>query len=258
MTPSMEKTRPNGFTLLEMLVSFTITGLIFSAVFTGFSQFMVLSTQDEISQNLREDLLLSMGRVFKDINLSANVIPRAGTVATDNTNLVLRQPIVNATGEIVAGQFQYVTYTIKTGLQERGLIRQLWASEEDDEPLHTEIVDDSIVALGFLYGGKPISQVTNLTVIRDLEVVVVTGRKTGLRLPHGTVVDSSDYPDLIVLDQLLDYGMDFPTLRSFIDNMNRNRMDVTIAATMGAATMRNKKALGLKTPASPYSPSEGG
>jgi hypothetical protein len=37
--------------------------------------------------------------------------------------------------------------------------------------------------------------------------------------------------------------------------MNSSRMDVTIAATMAAASMRNKKALGLKTPASPYSPS---
>lgn len=254
MTPKT-KIHQKGFTLLEVLVGFAITGLVFSAVFTGFSQFMVISTQDEISQNLREDLLLSMGKVCKDINLSANVIPRAGGVATDNTNLVLRQPILSVTGEIVADQFRYVTYTIKTGINERGLIRQIWAAEDDEEPLQTEIVDDSIVALGFLYGGKPIAQVTNLTVVRDLEVVVVSGRKTGLRLSQGTTMDSSDYPDLRVLDQLLDYGMDFPALRSYIDSMNSSRMDVTIAATMAAASMRNKKALGLKTPASPYSPS---
>jgi len=243
MTSARKKTHQNGFTLLEMLVGFVITGLVFSVVFTGFSQFMMISTQDEISQNLREDLLLSLGRICKDINLSANVIPRAGSVVTDNTNLVLRQPILSATGEILADQFQFVTYTIRTGISQHGLIRQVWAGEEDEEPLDTDIVDDSIVALGFLYGGKPIAQVTNLTVIRDLEVVVVSGRKTGLRLAQGTNVESSDYPDLTVLDQLLDLGMDFPTLRSFIDSMNRSRMDVTIAATMGAGTMRNKKAL---------------
>ncbi len=255
MTLPGVKTHQSGFTLLEVLVGFVITGLVFSAVFTGFSQFMMLTTQDEISQNLREDLLLSMGRVCKDVNLSANVIPRAGTIFSDNTNLALRQPILSASGEILADQFQYVSYTIKNGVQERGLIRQVWAVEDAEEALQTEVVDDSIVALAFLYGGKPIAQVTNLTVIRDLEVVVVSGRKTGLRLPAGATLGSSDYPDLTVLNQLLEYGMDFPTLRSYIDTMNNNRMDVTIAATMGAATMRNKKALGLKTAAAPSSPS---
>lgn len=254
MTPRQIQTSRKGFTLLEMLLSFAVTGMVFTAVFAGLSQFMVFSTQDEISQSLREDLLLSMSRICKDVNLSTNVVPRAGTVATDNTNLVIRQPILDASGEIVAGQFQFVTYSILTGLQERGLLRQVWSAEDAPEANASEIINNSIVALGFLYGGKPISLVTNLTVIKDLEVVVVSGRETGLRLERGTTLSEDIYSDLAILDQLLDYGMDFPSLRSFIDYMNSNRMDVTIAATMGAGTMRNKKALGLKTPAAPYSP----
>src|SRR3990172_5482455 len=106
---------------MEMLLGFAITSFIFAAVFTCLGQFMVFSTQDEISQNLREDLLLTMGKICKDINLSTNVVPRAGSLATDNTTLVLRQPVVSATGVVEVGSFQFVTFALKTGDQGRGL-----------------------------------------------------------------------------------------------------------------------------------------
>lgn len=251
MKPSRVGAGSGGFTLTEMLVAFTVTTLVMAGVFQGMSHFLLINAQDEIHQNLRNDLLLTMGQICKDINLATNVVSQAGTLVTDNTTLVLRQPVVGATEEIDADSFQYVTYTILSGVSLSGLVRQVWLEEGAEEPSDTRLLNDSIVALGFLFGGKPSTQVTNYNTIRDIEVILVSGRETGLRLIGTDSITTREYSDLAILNTLLDYGLDFSSLRSYIDYMNGERVDVTIAATMGASTFRNKKALGLKTSEAP-------
>ncbi|MCG3198277.1 MAG: hypothetical protein GHCLOJNM_02772 [bacterium] len=253
MKPRRSGTRSGGFTLTEMLVAFAVTTLVMAGVFQGMSHFLLINAQDEIHQNLRNDLLLTMGQICKDINLSTNVVSQAGTMTTDNTTLVLRQPVVGATEEIENDTFQYVIYTIRSGVSERGLLRQVWLAEDAEEPSESRILNDSIVALGFLFGGKPSTQVTNFHTIRDIEVILVSGRETGLRLASGDYNSTAEYSDLSILNSLLDYGLDFSSLRNYIDYMNGERVDVTIAATMGASTFRNKKALGIKTTSAPTS-----
>jgi hypothetical protein len=230
-----------------MLVAFAVTSLVGSLVFKGLSQFLLFSAYDKVNQDLRGDMLLSMDQLCKDINLCTNVIPKAGGLLTDNTTLALRRPKVDADGNIQAGAFEYVTYTVKTGSSTSGMVRQVWAQTTDQTPVETVVLNDSIVALGMLFGGKPIGQVTNLTVIRDIEIILVAGRKTGLKLTSANSLSTTAFTDLTVLTPMLDQGIEFESLRDYIDQMNSDKVDIALSATMGAATFRNQRALGLKT-----------
>jgi len=241
-----------GFSLLEMLIALSIVTAVGAAVFTALSQVLLFSTQDEISQNLRDDLLLTMGRIRKDLHISTNVLPKTGNRISGGTVIVLRQPVLDAAERIVDDSFQFVSYSILPGPPgEGGLLREVWPTEDAGSPSETVILNDSIVALGFLYGGKTIQQVANLTAIRDIEVILVSARETGLQGRDGDYVTVSDFYELEILNELLDYGLEFPYLRMFLDYINASKVDVVVSSSMGTATLRNRKSLGRKTVAEP-------
>ena len=248
------KVSARGFSIVEMMIGMAVMTLVGSAVFSGLSQVLLFSAQDNLSQQLRNDLLLSMARIRRDIQLSTNVVPRAGSRVTNGVTLVLRQPVVNENEQIVDDEFRFVTYTVIFNRYGKGgLLREVWPAEDAGQPEHRSFLNEAIVGAGFLFGGKPITQVANLTVIKDLEVILVSGRETGLPMPEGAYLDSSDFSELVIIEDLLRFGLDFPSLRRYIDYINASKVDVMISTSMGTATLRNKKVLGLETPGTPVS-----
>lgn len=244
-----QRTASSGFTLLEVLIGLGVSLFVGSAVFTALSQVMVQAAQDETNHELRNDLVLTLSQIQRDIRIATNVYPKAGSHSTSATTLVLRQPVTDFNNDIQEDEFQFVTYTVVWGSGNSAgkLTREVWTTEESTQPVETRVLNENIVALGFLYGGKKITQVTNLTPILDVEVVLVSGRETGLTLQGQAAYSISSLAELSVIGDLLDYGMEFPTLRFYLDNMNRYNVDIIVAASMGSAQLRNKKALGLKT-----------
>ena len=241
-----------GFSIVEMMIGLAIMTLVSVAVFAGLSRVLLFSAQDNLSQQLRNDLLLSMGRIRKDIQLSTNAVPRAGSRATNGVTLVLRQPVTDENEEIVDDQFRFVSYTVIFNMYGAGgLLREVWPTEDAAQPEHQSFLNEAIIGVGFLYGGKPIAQVTNLTVIKDLEIILISARETGLPMPDGAYVSASDFSELVLIEDLLRIGLDFPSVRSYIDFVNASKMDVMISTTMGTATLRNRKVLGLETPGAP-------
>ena len=244
-----------GATLLELVIGLSIVTFVSASVFTGLSQVLLFTTQDEIAQNTRADLLLTMGQIRKDIHLSANVVPQAGGRIAGGDVLVLRQPVLDAAEEVVDDAFQFVTYSVQGGGPgESGLVREVWATEDAATPSETRILNDCIIGAGFLFGGKSLFSVTNMTAIRDVEVVLISARETGLPMMQGEAYTVNDFSELEILQEMLRYGMEFPYVRMFIDYVNSMHVDVTVASSMGSATMRNRKALGLKTPGEPVLP----
>src|SRR3972149_6956992 len=85
----------SGFSLVELSVSMTVVTLIATGVFSGITQMLMFTTQEEMYQNLRNDLLLTMANIRKDGHLATNVVPQAGTRITGGMTLVLRQPVLD-------------------------------------------------------------------------------------------------------------------------------------------------------------------
>ena len=241
-----------GYTLTELLVGMNVILLSSAAVFALISHVMLFSSQEENYQQIRNDLLLTMGQIRKDIQLSTNVVPSVGFRTTGNTTLALRQPALDMSGDILEGVFEFVTYSVgpRTSSQ-HGLFREVWASETASAPLHSRILNKNIVALGFLYGGDNVSNTSDLTPIMDIQIFLVSGRETGLNLASGTNSSQSTDADLMLINESISYGLDFFEVRNYIDYMNSEKKDLAIATSMGTAAMRNKKALGLKTPGVP-------
>jgi prepilin-type N-terminal cleavage/methylation domain-containing protein len=244
-----------GFSLLELLVGLSIVTFVSASVFTGLSQVMLFAAQDEIAQDTRADLLITMGQIRKDLHMSTNVVPQAGGKIAGGDVLVLRQPVLDAAEEIVDDAFQFVTYSVEGGAPgEGGLLREVWATEDAAVPTESRMLNNSVIGAGFLFGGKSLFSVTNMSAIRDVEMVLISARETGLRMDRGEYYTVDDFSDLDCLHEMLQYGMEFPYVRMFIDYINSVHVDVTVASSMGSATMRNRKALGLKTPGEPVLP----
>jgi hypothetical protein len=218
----------------------------------------MFTTQEEMYQNLRNDLLLSMANIRKDVHLATNVVPKAGTRVTGNMTLVLRQPVLDGNEEVVDDTFQYVSYTIDGSLWNAssgdlagGILREVWDDINATAPTEQELLNDSVIALGFLYGGQSSNGITNFNDVRDIEIIMISGRETGLSIPTGEVVTEEDYYDLAVLEQFLEYGLEFPYVRVYLDYINSQRVNVAVASSMGSATFRNQRVLGLTGEAAP-------
>jgi hypothetical protein len=243
---------------VELSVGLTVVTLISAGVFSGISQMMLFTTQEEMYQNLRSDLVLTMSNIRRDLHLSTNVVPTVGGKSTGGTTLIMRQPSLDENEEIVEDSFQYVIYSIDpaatgSGTLTGGLVRQVWSGTNSTSPLETEVVNDSILGVGFLYGGQPISQVSNLNTIRDIQIILVSGRETGLILKDGIDISEEDFYELEILQTFMDQGLEFPYLRAFIDYINTFRVEVALSTSMGTATFRNQRVLGLKGEAPPSS-----
>jgi len=253
--PGERPSTTRGFSLLELLIGLSVVTFVSASVFTGFSQVMLFAVQDEIAQNTRADLLITMGQIRKDIHMAANVVPQAGGKIAAGDVLVLRQPVLDAAEEIVDVTFQFVTYTVEGGGPGvGGLVREVWATEDAAIPVESRKLNDCVIGAGFLFGGKALSSVPNMTAIWDVEVVLISARETGLQMARGEYYTEEDFSDLDCLREMMKYGMESPYVRMFIDYINAMHVDVTVASSMGSATMRNRKALGLKTPGVPVSP----
>lgn len=241
--------RRAGYTLLEVLIATTIVVLISTAVFTGLAQYALLSSQEEVHLRLRQDLILSMDQVKRDIQAATNVVPRAGSRVTNNTTLVLRRPVLDAAGNVVVGAFEFITFA--AAHLGDGLVREVWATETAQQPADQRVLNESIIAVGFLYGGRSIQDVTNLTLVRDVEVLLVSSRETGLRRKGDGRAQVNEYFDLAWINTLLQFGEPFRALRAHMDRISQYRMDVMLAASTGAASMRNRRGLGLVESAPP-------
>lgn len=241
--------REKGATLTELLIGLSVATMVTSSVFAGLSQYLLFATQDEISQNLRDDLYLTSNNIRRDIRLATNVVGNAGTRTTSGTTICLRQPRLDQNFDLVVGEFDYVTYTLQaspTGGQ-GGLLREVWDERDDGEPSESQILNENIVTVGFLFGGKSILSVENLTLIRDVEMILISARETGLSLRAGQTTNYGDYLDVEELAYMAQSGIDFSYLRAYIDYMNSVKVDVSIASSMGAATVRNKNSMGIQT-----------
>ncbi|MCA9442632.1 MAG: hypothetical protein KC964_17650, partial [Candidatus Omnitrophica bacterium] len=119
------------------------------------------------------------------------------------------------------------------------------------QPNESKILNEYIVTAGFLYGGKSIWNVENLTLIRDVEVILIGARETGLVRHGGGETNIGDYFDTDDLAYMAESGVDFSYLRAYIDYMNSIKVDLSVASTMGAATVRNKDAMGIQNIESP-------
>ncbi|MCA9425048.1 MAG: hypothetical protein KC931_01970 [Candidatus Omnitrophica bacterium] len=247
--PSINRDAEKGATLIELLIGLGVCLLVGSSVFAGLSRVMLFSSQDEITQNLRDDLYISMNYIRRDCRLATNVVAQAGTRLTSGTTLVLRQPKVDLNNEIVDEEFQFVTYTVEGEGSNGGggLVRELWNEQDDPEPIERKILNENVVTLGFLYGGKAIGNLENLTVVRDIELIMISARETGLVLQSATGGDIGDYINVEDLQYMAESGIDFSYLRAYIDYMNSSKVDITVASSIGAATVRNKRSLGLNT-----------
>lgn len=251
-SPSPNIRASKGVTLFELLIGLAVSTMVTAAVFSGMSSVMLFSSQDEIVQRLRDDLYITMNYIRRDCRLATNVVAKAGGRFTDGTTLVLRQPRLGLDNEIVDDEFQWVTYTVEDAgpNSDGGLIRELWHDPEAAEPVERKVLNTSIVTLGFLYGGKSVANVSNLVLVRDVEMILISARETKLKRGAGTT-DVSEFLNVEDLEYLAESGVDFTYLRAFIDYMNATKVDVVIASSMGAATVRNQRALGLKTPEPP-------
>ncbi len=244
----IEKNSAKGATLTELLVGLAIATMVSSSVFAGLSQFMLFASQDEISQNLRDDLYLTMNNIRRDLRLATNVVSNAGTRTTSGTTICLRQPQLDMNFDLVVGEFDYVTYSLEASAieGEGGLIREVWDERDDGAPTETSTLNEYIVTLGFLYGGKSLFDVENLTLIRDVEMILISARETRLTLESNGEANVGDYFDTEDLAYMAESGVDFSYLRAYIEYMNSIKVDLTIASSMGAATVRNKDPMGIQ------------
>lgn len=253
MRPRLLSSESAGFTLTEIMVASSILLIVSTGVFVGLSYFAVMSSQDALFNDLRYDVLLTMDAVRRDINLSTNVVPMAGTRVTDNTTLVLRKPVQDAAGNVVVDSFEYVVYVASRG--QTGLVREIWPDVGASGPSWQRVLNEAIVAAGFTYSGRPISQVDNLTTVRDVGIILVSARETGLRSHDAEVVEMSQFLDAELIGTLLRLEAPFHAVRYYIDYVNAHNLSVAIDGSSGAATMRNRRALGLITMTPPLLPS---
>lgn len=243
----MKTTAPHraGFTLIENLMALAILMVLSAAVFASLAHSWVMASQDEVNNEVREDVVLTMNRVMRDVQLASNVVPQVSFRKTRDSCLVLRQPVITPDGSVVEDQFHHIVYTLsKTGV---GLVRERWTDPAATAPAHQEMISDSIVAVGFLYSGQTIAQVANLTKVRDVEIMLVSARETGLRRRTSRNVTAGQLLDPAMLRTMFQYGAPFEQVRLFIDLINTQRVDVAMSASTGAASMRNRRTLGLKT-----------
>ncbi|MCA9445850.1 MAG: hypothetical protein KC931_01955 [Candidatus Omnitrophica bacterium] len=77
------------------------------------------------------------------------------------------------------------------------------------------------------------------------------GGETGLVRHGGGETNIGDYFDTDDLAYMAESGVDFSYLRAYIDYMNSIKVDLSVASTMGAATVRNKDAMGIQNIESP-------
>lgn len=236
------RNRFRGFTLVETLLALAIMGIVSAMVFSAMSDFLAQSFRTREFQELREDLYLTMDTLRRDLLVSSNVVAAIGSRTTGNNTLVLRQPIVSATGEMTPGVFRLVCYSAVSG--GTGLVREVWNGPGEERPAESRLLNDRIVVANFLYNGGPFVEVADPLDVRTVDVLLASVRETGLRAGSATYEGLVGGP-LHALQQSSRYSPYFPSLQDMIEAINRECHNLILATTYGSVMLRNRRALGL-------------
>jgi len=233
-----------GFTLAELTLSLGMVTLISAATFSGQMNLMLTASRDEVYQGLRDEVLLSLDHLERDISLSTNVYPAIGSAGnmrtTGDTTLVLRQPVYNDDNTIAPGAFQYVCYTIPNN--STLLVREEWADKNSMVPTISKVLNKNIVGMAFLYGGKTFTEVTDMFAVSEVYTLLIGGQPTGTPLPAGKSLDVSDVSDLLQFDGLVFTGLNPTHLPPNLDQINLDRQDFLFSSPIAGTTLRNHRA----------------
>jgi prepilin-type N-terminal cleavage/methylation domain-containing protein len=145
----------DGFTLMEMVVSIALIGLLMVAL----TQFFLGSTQIYRTQNAELDINMTGRTALDDVDnyvrQAVQVQSTYLTYATDEETLILSIPSISSSSQILAGHFDTVVYY----LVGTSLYREVVPDSLSSRLAGTRLVGSYISLLTFTYDNLDLAQV---------------------------------------------------------------------------------------------------
>ena len=187
-----------GFTLAETMIALTILVIAGTTITTAGSYLGFAMLESRRHTEVQDDMLLALQRIMRDCYVATNVSPHVNGTATTDHQVVLRCPVRDETGHMLEGQFEFVLYRIvetDDGAPTRGLVREVYRESEVGQGGGDPALDETAMEglpmqerdmimrdvdyLRFDFGGCPINEVGNLTVVGDLGIYVGAAAEVG-------------------------------------------------------------------------------
>lgn len=175
-----------GFTLAETIVAVTLVVLVGTMVGVSVSFMGFSLLEGRLQSNVRNDTVRALQTIMRDGYAATNISPSCGSLVSNNHTVILRAPQRLQTGENVPGRFEFIVYRVipegQVAGMAAGLVREVYRAPENVQqadpeaiPSNNHLVDRKLITPGVIYmrvdyGGVPIQEVVNLTVVGDLGV----------------------------------------------------------------------------------------
>lgn len=176
MRSEKEKTKSNGFTLIEMMIVISIAVVIILALLglyiTGQKYFLSESSEVDALRYSRQVLT----RVSKDIKEGIEVLASYDTYTASDECLILKVPSVDSSGIIidVENDFDYIIYRLHPSFSNR-LERIIDANDGVSSRTDTtRTIADKVGSLAFSSGGVGLSSVSDFSQIFSVNVSLTT------------------------------------------------------------------------------------
>lgn len=182
-----------GFTLVELQVSLFIALITLLAAMSLYifywRTFVIGNTVLDIYANSR----VAMEMISRDVRMAAQVVSSHTPYTTTSNCAVLKVPSIDASGNVIASHYDYITYK----LQGSDLYRIVQKDSLSSRLTENRVVAHYCSALWFSSGGVMLSDVSNLSAINTISIFLPLNTST-ISLSGGGTVTPSINPTTLV------------------------------------------------------------
>ncbi|MQY60693.1 hypothetical protein GH153_02505 [bacterium] len=175
---NQEKSKPEGFSFVELLVTVTISSFMIVAMLSlyvaGQKYFMTGSARSDVLRDNRQVL----NYVSRDIKEAIQVIPSWDVYDTSTDCLILQVPSVDSSGLIIDidSQFDYIVYRLNSEYPnrlERVIDANDGVSNREDS---SRTITTRVNSFQLRSGGVELSAVSSFDQVSSVDITLVTAK----------------------------------------------------------------------------------